>query len=135
MRRLLVSLALAAATLGCGSEPTVTPPISEVVGSYSLASVNGAALPFVWAQNGADKAEVIDDVITLRENGTWSEIWHDRYTEGGVVTIEESVDEGAFTRVGNRLTLTSTDGGFVIADLSTDRITMSGQGFTLIYSR
>jgi hypothetical protein len=135
MRRLLVSLALFAATLGCGKEPTVTPPISEIVGSYSLATVNGATLPFTWAQNGADKAEVIDDVITLHENGEWTEIWHDRYTESGVVTTEESTDEGVFTRVGNRLTLTSSFGGTVFADLTTTSITMAGNGFTLIYSR
>ena len=135
MRRLLVSLALVAATIGCESESIVTPPVSEIVGSYSLSSVNGATLPFVWAQSGADRAEVLDDVITLHENGEWTEIWHDRYTEGGVVTVEESVDDGVFTRDGNRLTLTNTRGALVVANLTTGRITMAGNGFSLIYSK
>jgi hypothetical protein len=135
MRRLLLSFALAATTLGCGSDPVVTQPLSEIVGSYSLSTVNGMTLPFTWAQSGADKAEVIDDVITLREDGAWTEIWHDRYTEDGVVTVEEQTDEGVFTHSGTRLTLTNADGGTIVANLADGRITMGGNGFTLVYAR
>jgi hypothetical protein len=135
MRRLLVSLALVASTLGCGSDATETPPLAEIVGSYSLASVNGSILPFTYAVSGADKAEVLDDVITLREDGAWTEVWHDRYTMNGVVTTEEMSDEGAYSRVGNRITLTSAFGGAIVADVANGKITMSGNGFSLIYSR
>ena len=135
MRRLLVSLALAATTVGCSSDQTVTPPIAEIAGSYSLATVNGKALPFTYAVSGADKAEVLDDVITLRADGGWTEVWHDRYTMNGVVTTEEMSDEGAFSRVGNRITLTSAFGGAIAADIVDGKITMSGNGFSLIYAR
>ena len=135
MRRLLVSLALAATTFGCSSDSTVTQPLSEIAGSYSLASVNGKALPFTYAVSGADKAEVLDDVITLREDGRWSEVWHDRYTMNGVVTTEEMTDEGAFSRAGNRITLTSMHGGSLVVDVIDNKLTMSGNGFSLIYSR
>jgi hypothetical protein len=135
MRRLLVSLALVAATLGCGKEPTVTPPISEIVGSYALTSINGAPLPFTYDVQGQDKAEVLDDVITLHDTGAWSEIWHERYTVSGVVTVEEYIDDGVFTRVGSRLTLTTSDGQFVVADLTTTSMTMSSGGTTLVYTR
>ena len=135
MRRLLVSLALVATTFGCTSDSPVTPPISEIVGSYSLASVNGSALPFTYAVSGADKAEALDDVITLHEDGRWSEVWHDRYTMNGVVTVEEMTDEGGFTRVGSRITLSSSFGGTLVADISDNKIMMSGNGFSLIYSR
>jgi hypothetical protein len=135
MRRLLVSLALVATTFACSSDSPVTPPLSELAGSYSLASVNGAALPFTYAVSGADKAEALDDVITLHEDGRWSEIWHDRYTMNGVVTVEEMSDEGAFTRAGNRITLSSSFGGTLVADVVENRIQMSGNGFTLIYTK
>ena len=135
MRRLLVSLALVATTFGCTSDSPVTPPISEIVGSYGLASVNGSALPFTYAVSGADKAEVLDDVITLTADGRWTEVWHDRYTMNGVVTTEEMSDEGAYSRVGNRITLTSSFGGAIVADVANGKITMSGNGFSLIYSR
>jgi hypothetical protein len=135
MRRLLVSLALAATTFGCSSDELVTQPLSEIAGSYSLASVNGKALPFTYAVSGADKAEVLDDVITLHEDGKWSEVWHDRYTMNGVVTTEEMTDEGAFSRAGNRITLTSMHGGSLVVDLVDNKLTMSGNGFSLIYSR
>ena len=135
MRRLLVSLALVATTFGCTSDSPVTPPISEIVGSYSLASVNGSALPFTYAVSGADKAEALDDVITLHEDGHWSEVWHDRYTMNGVVTVEEMTDEGGFTRVGSRITLSSSFGGTLVADIADNKLMMSGNGFSLIYSR
>ena len=135
MRRLLVSLALVATTFACSSDSPVTPPISEIAGSYALASVNGNILPFTYATQGADKAEVLDDVITLNENGTWTEIWHDRYTMNGVVTTEEMTDEGAYSRTGTRITLTSSFGGAIVADVTNGKITMSGNGFSLVYAR
>ena len=135
MRRLLVTLALAATALGCAGDTTTTPQISEIAGSYSLSTVNGSILPFTYAVSGADKAEVLDDVITLTEDGRWTEVWHDRYTMNGVVSTEEMSDEGAFTRAGNRITLTSSFGGSIAAELAEGRITMSGNGFSLIYAR
>ena len=135
MRRLLVTLSLFAAVVSCGGDATVTRPAAEIAGIYRLTSINGSPLPFVYAQSGADKSEVLDDAITLLENGEWSEVWHERYTESGVVTTEEFVDEGIYTRVGISITMSSVETGTVQGRLEGNTLTFTAPNVQLIYTR
>jgi hypothetical protein len=82
---------------GGDSSPAST---SGVGGTYTLRTVAGAPLPYTYAQSGADKSEFLDDVITLTDNGTWSELMHIRTTLSGVATVDAVTDAGTYVREG-----------------------------------
>jgi hypothetical protein len=76
------------------------PSTTGVAGVYTLRTVGGAPLPYTYAQTGADKSEVLDDVMTITNNGTWSELFHIRTTLSGVVTLSAETDGGTYVRAG-----------------------------------
>jgi hypothetical protein len=129
-RRRLVLGALLVLLAACGDS---TGP-ETIVGTYSLRTVNGAGLPYVIAQAGADKDELIDDAFTLNEGGTWTESGHLRSTRSGVVTTQSVVASGTYTRTGTAITLTdgseSTSG-----TVSAGTLTISDQGVSAVYVR
>jgi hypothetical protein len=136
MRRPLATLSLIVAVAACGGDKAVgTTPIGEVVGTYSLTTINGATLPFVYARQGADTDEVLDDAITITPSGEWSEIWHDRYTRADGVTTQEFTDGGLFSRTGTSITFVSTRGGYLQGSLSGNTLSFTAPGATLIYLR
>jgi hypothetical protein len=75
-------------------------PTTGAAGTYTLKTVAGAPLPYTYQQSGADKAEILDDVVTLTNAGTWSELLHERKTVSGVVTISAVTDAGTYVLVG-----------------------------------
>jgi hypothetical protein len=110
MRRLLATVAVLALT-GCitdsigivGTKVTGgddLPSPTGIAGTYTLQTVNGSSLPYTYSQTGADKGELLDDVITLTNNNTWSELWHERRTVSGVVTVVAVTDAGTYALVG-----------------------------------
>lgn len=110
MRRLLAAAAVLALT-ACISDSVgivgtqVTgggdlPSTTMIAGTYTLTTVAGASLPYTFSQTGADKSELLDDVVTLTNNNTWSELWHERRTVSAVVTIVAVTDAGTYVRVG-----------------------------------
>jgi hypothetical protein len=80
-----------------GGDPAST---TGVAGTYTLKTVGGLPLPYTYLQSGADKSEILDDVVTLTNNGTWSELIHERKTVAGVVTVDAVTDAGTYVRVG-----------------------------------
>jgi hypothetical protein len=118
MRRLLAAVAVLTLT-ACISDSvgivgtTATggselPSTTGVAGAYTLQTVGGSPLPYTYQQSGADKSEFLDDVVTLTNNGTWSELMHVRKTVSGVVTISAVTDAGTYVRVGTTGLLFST---------------------------
>jgi hypothetical protein len=110
MRRLLAAVAVLTLT-ACindsvgvvGTQATGgdnTSSTTGMAGTYTLRTVAGAPLPYTYLQSGADKSEILDDVVTLTNNGTWSEFLHERKTASGVVTIIAVTDAGSYVRVG-----------------------------------
>jgi hypothetical protein len=99
MKRLLVLTVLALAG-GCGSASDSTAPgdgAPNVVGSYTLQTVAGIAVPGVLLANyQGTKIEVLDDAYTLNADHTWSEHGTLRSTDltsGAVTTAPESGKE------------------------------------------
>ena len=68
MRRALLALA-SVALLGCPGDSTTSPSSSSYVGTYTLISVGGTALP---APSGDPGQTITAGTLTLNSNGTFS---------------------------------------------------------------
>src|SRR4051794_14186705 len=99
------SLVLAA----CGSDSSTSP--TNVAGTWTLQTINGSSLPFVVSQSGADKSEILGDVITISGAGTFTESTTIRTTLSGTTTTQSIPDTGTYTVKGSTLTLRSSGDG------------------------
>lgn len=131
MRRILMTLVLAAAA-ACGDNSTGLG--ASVEGSYTLRSINGTALPYV-VQSGSTKIEVIDDVLTLNLNGTYSETGHTRITEFGSTRTETGTDNGTYTTAGTSITLRSSDGTTSVGTVNGGTLTIVDSGLSAVFTR
>jgi len=101
MTRLLLA-AIAVVFPGCDSGVT---GITTVTGNWSLRTVNGSNLPFTVSGSGANKTEILDDVITLYEGFTFSETIHQRVTTNGQASAVTSTETGSYSLFGTSVTL------------------------------
>ncbi len=134
MRRttaLSATLLAVALTLACG-EPTS--PL-DLVGTYTLQSVNGMSLPFTLQEYGATKVEVLDDMLFLASSSSYSTVGHKQTTTNGFVILSAPVDAGTFTRRGNVIALESLLVGHWVGTIQRRSLTLLQQGFTLVYTR
>jgi hypothetical protein len=115
MRRLLAAVAVLTLTacindsIGVvGTRVTGADPGSTgIAGNYTLQSVGGAPLPFSRSTTIADKAEILDAVITLTNTNSWSEVRHERRTTGGVATNVTLTSSGTFSLAAGDMEFTS----------------------------
>jgi hypothetical protein len=77
---------------------------ATVNGTYTLRTINGAALPYSTTTGGVT-TEVIDDAITLYAGSTYSELGHSRTTTNGQVTNNTNTETENYTLLGNSVTL------------------------------
>ena len=106
-----------------------------MTGTYTLRTVNSAPLPFVYQQVGADRYEVLDDAISLADAGTWTEIWHERWTEGGVASLKTFTDAGSYSRSGSTVTLVSPTTGTITVTVTAGALTLTTQGIVAVYQQ
>lgn len=138
MRRLLV-LAFALVAACGGDKSTAPPPVDlSLVGTYTLRTVNGSNLPFVFLQSGQTSYSVLEDRITIADGGTWSESGTSRTTINGVSANDVYADNGTWIRSGNGLVLVSSvyrnnayTGTFTASTLTV----VDPDGFRYIFSR
>ena len=81
--------------------------IKTINGSWSLRTVNGAALPFTVSGSGTNKTEITDDVITLFEGLTYQEVIQKRITTNGTAATTTVTETGSFSTFGTSVTLIS----------------------------
>ena len=103
LRRTVTSLSLRAiwaivlASACSGGTDTTAPATSvSIVGTWTLQSVNGASLPYLMDQSGADKSEMTSDVLTFLATGQFTEIAQVRLTSGGQVTTTSVPQAGTY---------------------------------------
>jgi hypothetical protein len=120
MRQALVGLALLC--VGCLNDPVVG--TTTLTGAYVLRSVNGSPPPAIVSGSGDNKTEVIDDVITLFEGGSYAENGHTRVTLNGQATDETISETGRYSPLGTSISLTSTSGR--------TRVTSSSEGTSMV---
>lgn len=132
MRRLLMGLA-AACSMACFGDVTGS---STVNGAYTLRTINGEALPFTIAGSGADRTEIVDDVITLYRGGTFAQSGHSRVTVGGQVSNETSTATGIYLLLGTSVTLRANGGApDVVAMVDGNTMTIVESGRTSAYTK
>src|SRR5262245_42183221 len=135
MRRLLVvALSLIAA---CGGDSTTGPTVQEqIAGTWTLSTVNGAPLPFIIAQSGANKLELLSDVFVVASTGSFTQTSTVRSTISGVVSTQSVADAGTYTVNGTAITLHfNSDGSTGTASWSGNTMTTTDAGVALVYRR
>jgi heat shock protein HslJ len=136
MRR-LVSLALALAVVACGSDDSSTTPTnSSVAGTWTLQTVNGAALPYT-ASPAPTKVEILSNTVTATSAGTWTSATQVRTTIGtqAPVTATQN-DAGTYTLSGNNVAINSTANGAIgTGTISGNTLTLTQAAGVFVYKK
>jgi hypothetical protein len=130
--RLVALFALPVLT-ACGDN---TGPNGGIFGTYTLRSIDGVALPWVYFQNGADKEEVSAGTMSLEAGGTYTKTVDFRATRSGVVSTQRLSASGTFTYTGAAITLRTQTGEVGTASVSSGTLTISSsQGGAEVYAK
>jgi hypothetical protein len=137
MRR-LISVLLAVGLVACGGDSTS--PAPSIAGTWSLKTVNGAALPYVILASGTTKIELVSDVFTITANdassGAFTQLTTIRSTQNGQVTSQSIPDAGTYTLNGTAVTFRfNSDGSVGTGSWSGNTITATEEGFAEVYQR
>lgn len=103
MKRLALALSVAFVLAGCSDSPTGPTQVS-VVGTWNLKTVNGAPPPFITAQTGQDKTEIMGNVLTFLADGVFTQVTTVRSTLNGAVTTQTFSNTGPYTVNGAAVT-------------------------------
>ncbi len=130
---LLLSLAV---MLGACAADRSTGPSQTFTGTWSLHSVNGLTLPYLLAQSGNDTLELLSDVITAADGGTFADVTIIRSTVAGAVTTDTVPDAGSYVVTGSSATLTfNSDSSKATGTIGAHQMTLMNSGVSLIYTR
>jgi hypothetical protein len=132
-----VSAAVLVLAVACGASDAGTAPTSSsVVGTWTLQSVNGSALPFVVSQTGANKLELVSDVVSATASGTFTQSTTIRNTTNGQVTTQSVPDAGSYSLNGTAVTFQfNSDNSVGTGSLNGNTMTVAQDGFAYIYKR
>lgn len=131
IRRLTMATCCGIALAGCGDS---TGPKS-IVGSYTLQTVNGGALPYILSQSGANKTEILSGAFTLNADHTFSDQGTVRITQSGVATTTAGSASGTYVQNNTAITLTYSDNSVDMASINGKTMTLISDGVTLVYTR
>ena len=131
MRKTLIGVALL--SVACMNDDIVGG--TTVTGAYVLRTVNASPPPVTIAGSGDNKTEVIDDIITLFEGGSYAENGHARVTANGQMTVEVIAESGRYSPVGNSISLISNTGRIRVAASDAISMTIVEAGITWFYSK
>ena len=139
MRRLVLAFA-SIALLGCGGDSSTGPAVSAQ-GTWNLQTVNNSPLPFTlfFQSSPVFREEIVSDQYVLNGNGTYTDDFVIRDTQGTQVTDTPGSDNGTWTQSGTQVHLTSADPTIdpITGTINGagDRITVNAQGFALVYAK
>src|SRR5947209_6617228 len=119
MRRYL-AIAMVAALAACNADSTA--PTGTIVGTYSLRSINGLALPYTFA-NGTT---LMSDMLTLNADGTFTD--YSTYGNGQTAT-----EVGYYSNVNGSLQFTDNTGFSFQGSVSGNVLTEIVSGYTEAY--
>lgn len=136
MTRFILACALALAACGGDNGPTA-PDAVTFAGSYTLQSINGQGLPYVYAQVGNNSVTIVTHHLTIADGGTWSETLNVRNSQNGVVTTQTIAAAGAWIRSGNQLALIdgSDNQTEYTGTFSTNRLNLDGGGLAFVFTK
>ena len=135
MRRMLAILGTVATAVlvGCDSNGTTVPTENAVSGTWNLASVNGAPLPYVM--QSTPKIELMSDQLVVSANGTFTQASQVRITNGGTITNENRNDAGTYTLVGTAATFIFNGGATGAGTVSGTTLTVAQLGTSRVYQK
>ena len=133
MRRGLVGLivAFSAACLGEGLTGS-----STITGDYTLRTINGSPLPYTISGSGANRTEIVGEVITLYQGGTYARSRDWRIVVNGQMTSESSAEAGSYTLLGTSVTLVNgANGQTTLASINASTMTIVKAGMTAVFTK
>jgi hypothetical protein len=134
MRRITAGLLLLCISLvACDRNPTGTD--RDPAGTYTLATINSSALPWVSFELGADRIEIMEARLVLNANGSYLNSLVFRVTLAGEVYTEDDGSAGTYSRSDQTITFVDAEGTVNTAAYTGDSITVMIEGATLVYTR
>jgi hypothetical protein len=139
MRTLIATICTVAAVAlgGCGSDSggTTNPQSTSPVGTWNLVTANGAPLPFAFQSKGV-KYEIMSDQYVFLPDGSFTETYLQRDTDGTIVGLENLTDEGTWKVTGTVFVITYGDNGAqATGTFSGDTVTLTQLGASMVYHR
>lgn len=131
----ITAAALIAVAGACGGDGNGITDVASVAGTYSLKTVNGAPLPFVFFDEGGYKLEVTAASYTLSSAGTFSNTATIRETENGAVFTSTETITGTYTVSGASVTFIGSDGESVTGSISGNTLQFSEDGVTAVFMK
>lgn len=131
--RVAAALVSAALALGCRSSTEVS---VSIVGTYTLQSVSGLALPVVLADDEEGRLELVSGSVVLNADMSFTDATTLRNTLGEDVTTETEVATGTYSRSGSTVTFQPTEGGnYSMTWDGENTLTQNFLGLILVYVR
>lgn len=124
----LLALAVAAMLASaCGSGAATEPVVTSVAGTWTLTTINGKALPYVYVASDP-KLELISRQYLITSAGTFSTSFTLRGTElDGTVHTTTTSDAGTLTLANNTVSFVyNSDGSIVTAHVTATTMTIDG---------
>lgn len=119
----------------CGGDST-GPDETNVVGSYTLQTVNGNNLPWRLLVVGNDWFEITGGSGSINADGTYSLTFSWRESESGQVSTGSESSVGTYTRNGNAITFRdASDGLTAIGTISGRQISVTSEGVVFVFVR
>jgi len=110
----VIAASMIAFAIACGSDsgPTTPPEETTPVGSYTISTVNGKALPAAVIDDPDLKVEVTTGTLVLTTDGKYSSVLTTRYTIPGATpsVFKDSVG-GSWILSGTNVELSNADDG------------------------
>ena len=111
MRRLFL-LALPIALTACGSDNTTTGiTLASLAGTWSLQTVNGAALPFTISTANGMTVQLLSDTVTVAANGAFTSSEAVKTTVNGQSTTTTLPSTGTISLSGTLVSVAFTGSG------------------------
>lgn len=136
MKRILAA-AVGLVILGtaCSSEPT--DPSEAITGTWSLSTINGQTLPFIWqSQDANNNVSFVAGTLTLRSDGTFTDHTDFSVKVDGTPQTQPLETSGNWSLAGNTLTLTPAElPQYTMTWNESDRLTQSFEELMLLYHK
>ncbi len=93
-----LSLILSTVSVGACTETPPSAPLADAVGTYTLKTVDGSALPFVYLELPGWRDEIVSGTVELRADGRFRDESIYRRTREGVTTTQTVTLTGSWSR-------------------------------------
>ena len=134
-----LSLILSILSLGACTETPTSAPNAEAAGTYTLKSVGGSPLPFVYLEAAGLKDEIVSGTVELRADGRFRDESIYRRTREGVATTATVALTGTWSRRDDLIRFLPTGevgaGRLYTMRLDGTRLTLVEVGLTSVFER